>query len=353
MPAAAADFTENSDPINDFLAWAQEFGAADEPMRGRLVAEGLTLARERRAALRDLMHRDPEAALAAGLPWELRRQLPPEFHQHLEQPVSRRANYQVTVSSDFENQRHTVERTTELNGRRYQTFVFGQMTARGTASDLPVNGIALDDVLALADQPGRLLGAAEAAHVRIAASELDPLCAVSGEPANALGDAQVVEIAGEFEQFCQTDHLNLMNAAWSIGANGKWVKQGTEPRGGDDYRALDTWSQGPKTVLFIRVNFPDDLTDPISESAAYETMQNVSDWIVANSYGSSAMITTVTPLLTLPNTKAFYSEVGDGQLLTDARVVARLAGYDTIAFDLDAVRFTKLPGHNYGGKAYV
>lgn len=353
LPPAAADFTENSDPINDFLVWAQEFGAADEPMRGRLVAEGLTLARERRAALRDLMQRDPEAALAAGLPWELRRQLPPEFHQHLEQPVSRRANYQVTVSSDFENQRHTVERTTELNGRRYQTFVFGQMTTRGTASDLPVNGIALDYVLALADQPGRLLGAAEAAHVRIAASELDPLCAVSGEPADALGDAQVVEIAGEFEQFCQTDHLNLMNAAWSIGANGKWVKQGTQPRGGDDYRALDTWSQGPKTVLFIRVNFPDDLTDPISESAAYETMQNVSDWIVANSYGSSAMITTVTPLLTLPNTKAFYSEVGDGQLLTDARVVARLAGYDTTAFDLDAVRFTKLPGHNYGGKAYV
>lgn len=352
LPPAAADFTEDSDPINGFRTWVQAFSAADESMRGGLVAEGLILAQERRAALRDLIQRDPEAALAAGLPWELRRQLPPEFHQHLEQPVSRRANYEVTVSSDFENQRHTVERTTELNGRRYQTFVFGQMMARGTASNLPVNGIALDDVLALAEQPGRLLGAAEAAQVKTSGASLDPLCTVSGTPADAWGDAQVVEIAGEFEQFCQTDHLNLINTAWSRGTNGKWVKKGGASSG-DDYRALDTWSQGPKTVLFIRVNFPDDLTDPIADSAAYETMQNVSDWIVANSYGSSAMITTVTPLLTLPNTKAFYAEVGDGQLLTDARVVARLAGYDTTAFDLDAVRFTKIPGINYGGKAYV
>lgn len=353
LPFAPPAFTESADPIHGFLEWAHAFSTADETKRGRLVAEGLTLARERRVALRELIQRDPEGALAAGLPWELRQQLPPEFHQHLEQPVNAFADYAVTVSSDFENQRHTVERTTELNGRRYQTFVFGQMLARGTASGLPVNGIALDDLLALAGQPGRLLGAAEAAQLAMAATELDPLCAVSGEPADALGDAQIVELAGEFEQFCQTDHLNLMNAAWSVGGNGKWVKTGTKPGGGDDFRALDTWSQGPKTVLFIRVNFPDDLTDPISESAAYAAMQSVSDWIVANSYGSSAMITTVTPLLTLPNTKAFYAQVGDGQLLTDARVVARLAGYDTAAFDLDAVRFTKLPGHNYGGKAYV
>jgi hypothetical protein len=352
LPSSLPALTESIDPIAGFLDWAEQFSAADEATRERLVPAGLTLARERRAALRDLMQRDPAAALAATLSWELRRQLPPEFHQQLEQPVNGRASYEVTVSSDFENQRHTIERTTELNGRRYQTFVFGQLMTHGTASGLPVNGIALDDMLALAEQPGRLLGAAEAAYVKITATSLDPLCSVSGEPADVWGDAQLVEIAGEFEQVCETDHLSLMNAAWSVGGNGKWVKQKTKP-GGDDYRALDTWSQGPKTVLFMRVNFPDDLTDPISDSAAYEAMKNVSDWIVANSYGSSAMITTVTPLLTLPNTKAFYAEVGDGQLLTDARVVARLAGYDTAAFDFDAVRFTKIPGINYGGKAHV
>src|SRR5690606_23598619 len=32
LPPAAADFTENSDPINDFLVWAQEFSTADESM---------------------------------------------------------------------------------------------------------------------------------------------------------------------------------------------------------------------------------------------------------------------------------------------------------------------------------
>ena len=39
--------------------------------------------------------------------------------------------------------------------------------------------------------------------------------------------------------------------------------------------AQDAWTHGNKSVLYIRVNFPDDLTEPISETAAYLAMNGV------------------------------------------------------------------------------
>ncbi len=347
-PGLQVEFPE---PIDQFAEWASQYLLADETAKAGLLETGLALARARSTALRDLIEVDPEKALGAALPWEIRRQLPSNLEPFLERPVNAVANYAVMIADDLENQRREVRREASIAGQTFRAFTFGSLESAGSAGGIPVNGIALGDVVALSPGPVRLLSPAEAQFAKTTLVAADPKCDVSGESTSLSVDEQVVEIAGEIQFVCRSEHASLLNTEWTD-ASGKWLKSGKEGIE-DGPGALDSWSQGPKTVLFIRVNFPDDLTEPISLSDAYTLMNDVNTWIVANSYGSSAMITTVTPLLTLPNTKAFYSQIGDGQLLTDARAVAKQAGYDTADFQLDAVRFTSVPGYSYGGKAYV
>jgi len=62
----------------------------------------------------------------------------------------------------------------------------------------------------------------------------------------------------------------------------------------------DAWTHGTKNVLYMRVNFPDDLTEPLSEAAAYATMDSVNTFYTECSYDLTSLTATVTPLLTLP-----------------------------------------------------
>src|SRR5436190_11063622 len=84
----------------------------------------------------------------------------------------------------------------------------------------------------------------------------------------------------------------------------------------------DTWTQGPKTLLFMRAAFPDDLTEPITESDAYQLMSQVNQWYIEISYNTVSISAQVTPLLILPQTKSWYSANGVESLLEDARTAA-------------------------------
>lgn len=340
------------DAFHRFADWQTGYKSADGGRKRELIRQGISLAKRRLTAMKELIETNPEAAIAESIAADERQQLPPELQQYLETPVNMRATYTVAISDDPANQIQRVYRQAQFGTESFDVYTYGAMAERGTTTNLPINGIAIGNSLAVAESPVRELTPVEAVEAQAEVGTSDPVCAISGTNSPTSPDSHWVEIGGERIFLCGTEHLNLLNHAWTTDANGKWVKtiKGGEP-GNPSVR--DSWSQGPKTVLFIRVNFPDDLSEPISESAAYDLMNNVSSWIVANSYGTSSMITTVTPLLTLPNTKSFYSQVGDGQLLIDARAVARQAGYDTSDYQFDAVRFTQVPGFNYSGQAYV
>ena len=76
----------------------------------------------------------------------------------------------------------------------------------------------------------------------------------------------------------------------------------------------------------MRVNFPDDLTEPISEADAYSAMNEVNRFYVAGSYDTTWLTATVTPLLTVPQTKDWYATAGPFSLLSDARAAAARPG---------------------------
>ena len=70
------------------------------------------------------------------------------------------------------------------------------------------------------------------------------------------------------------------------------------------------------------------------------------------SYDKTSLRTTVIPTVRLPRTAAEYQTIGDGQILTDAQAAARAAGFDPATFNLFIVAFPQM-SFGYSGKARV
>ena len=117
------------------------------------------------------------------------------------------------------------------------------------------------------------------------------------------------------------------------------------------------FSQGRKKLLYIRVAYPDDPTEPVTEAQAYSFMNQVDQFYVDNSYNLVTFITTVTPVLTLPQPKAWYTNAVFSafnflNVFTDARAAATAAGYNDADYDFDIVHSVFLTGFDVGGDAY-
>jgi len=112
---------------------------------------------------------------------------------------------------------------------------------------------------------------------------------------------------------------------------------------------VEGWSTGYKTNLLMRAAYPETLQAPISEaqgSAAAEAAQN---WFSKARYGSLSFMTTVSPVLVLPHSEIWYVKNGGIYgLINDARVAAKLAGFDPANFDFDTVVFNENVPNEFG-----
>jgi hypothetical protein len=264
--------------------------------------------------------------------------------RHFEQRVDGRGSLTVLVGTDFDQNKVEVSRDVLIGDQRYSAFVYGWRRNEMSKSSLPIHGIAVDDKLAVHIDPIRVLDAEEVQAAGINRSEA--ICGVSGNPADSRQQPVAADVGGHIRHFCGIDHFQLVNEQWIAAEGG--------PGGKDGPVVLpDLWTQGPKNLLYMRVNFPDDLSEPISEASAYNVMSGVNSFYVEGSYNTISLITIVTPLLTLPQTKSYYSAAGAGALLSDARQAARDAGFETSSYDRDIVAHTTVPGFDWGGLASV
>jgi hypothetical protein len=342
--AMAADGTSPgpSSPVSQFNDWLDRYFAAPDSIRSGLRAQGEELAARRRGFLFDLIRDHPEAALAAAVPMRLRPLLPESVRSLLEERLSGRGALGVLVATDFDRGVRQVRREVVLNGRQFDAFVYGRRLAQPTRNNVVLHGIAVGNRLAVHANPVRRLEPGEAAP----AATGRELCPVSSRPTKFQGAEALAEVAGRIEQFCAPAHVELLDRRLA-------ADDGLGGEGGEPPLAEDSWSQGPKTCLFMRVAFPDDPAEPITEDGAYVLMDGVNQWFVENSYDTTSIIPTVTPLLLLPQTKAWYGAQGTGRLMADARDAAREAGYDTDNYHWDIVRHGSVPGFNWGGLAFV
>ena len=158
------------DPLAAFEDWLTAWRRAAPSDEARLTSAGVESARRRRAALRELIRRDPEAALAAAVPAGFRSTLPSTIVAELEERIDRRGSWEVAVSCLGGVTR--LERHAVIGERRLEAFTHGRRLQQHTKLGIPLHGIAIDGLGAFSDEPLRLLDDAEKIGTGIPADQI-------------------------------------------------------------------------------------------------------------------------------------------------------------------------------------
>jgi hypothetical protein len=340
-----------------FADWCRRYIAASSPQeRAALRAEGVALARERRVALAKLIQSNPDRALELAVPIGLRRALPKDVVSLIEERVSARGSLEVFGALPEPGQDGKVTplfRVAKIADQSYDAFVYGRRLGEPTRWNIPLQGIAVDRLLAVHEDPVRLLEPEEAAD--FAALSKEALCAVSGNPSTFNGQPTSVELAGEVLFLCGTNHLTQLNAS-VIAAAGDTV-----PTGGfaiDDPQA-STWTEGEKKIIVIRVDFPDLAGISLTETGITNLINGLDGFYREMSFARASFArlgagSDYTPVFRMPHNASYYGTNNYYDTLrSDARSAATTAGYTLGSFDRDLICFGAIPGWSWAGLGYI
>ena len=357
---AIEDVTEwpvnRAETFEKFRAWqAQYRAAANNP---GLEAEGVQLAKARRAAMARWIERDPEFALAQAVGPDARRELPAAVLAELERWIEGKGGLEVVIKCGPDvKQAEQVSRKVRVGGEEFTAFVYGRRLAQSTRYDLPIHGVAVADRLALHSSPVRQLEPGETRERGLAAQGIH--LETGGEVATATSpmDAFAIESKLLAREKGRGPYPAGQTAAGRVPAG--------LPPGTAAFPPSPGWSLGPKRVLIIFVDFSDDVGALMTTNAAHQVMTNVNQFYLDNSQGQTSIQPTYFPItLRLPQTKAAYAGLDP---MTDLRVDSLAAArtydqqngntgaFNPDNFDLDISVFTDITGANYGfaGLAFV
>jgi hypothetical protein len=140
-----------------FDTWRESYLRAAPRERAALLAEGRTLAAERRAAMKELIQIDPAVALSLALPASARAGLPPEITDLLETLVNAQGRLMTRVSCALDHEAdpaaaasphaHEVRHQVEIDGRDYDAFVSSPQERSMELSS--IEGVSVDEVIAV------------------------------------------------------------------------------------------------------------------------------------------------------------------------------------------------------------
>jgi hypothetical protein len=103
---------------------------------------------------------------------------------------------------------------------------------------------------------------------------------------------------------------------------------------------------GEKKFLFMRVEYPGDTTEVLTEEGVLRRAELVKDAFLRNSYGRVRIEYDVTPVLTMPHPRSYYE--GKDPLVTpalirrDASAMARLTGFPLEDYDREIIYSAKI-----------
>jgi hypothetical protein len=304
---------------------------ADTP----LAMEGESRAIARRSAMAALIASDPELALRKAIPFSSRQRLPASIVEHLEERVSGVATFEVIAHLNDEGARSGpgIERFVTLNGRTYTAHVYGRRWTQGTMENIPLHGIAVGDAMAVHESPVRVLEAGEAADPSLPAPSGGGACPVSNDAADP---GIAIQVGADVYSLCQESHVAQVESELIANEAGDGARQLASTDG------IPARAQGLKRVLFMRITFPGDREESLSEEQAHSLMTQANAFLIENSYGQLSLEATITPVLALPMPKQWYTSKSEsakmGAFLRDARAAAKAAGFAPSDYDLDLVQ---------------
>ncbi len=344
-PVREPDFAK----IDAFNGWLDRWAAAEADDRDALLEEGAKLAAERRSEFKALIAADPRLALEQAVPRVVRQDLPAGIVQSLEEPVSATGDYNVYLGRPGPGEEMPAGGLTlryfEARGMSYKARVFGEMLPVMSRKKIPLRGVAVDREFAVAESPVRPLEVGEKIP---AGTVVEDVCPVSGESTEELAsgeavteDSPTVEVGERIITLCNGAHVTVLDEKY------RTLVQASGPGGPaffmDAFPGTSSRAIGNFRCLYIRATYPDQMAPPNTEDQAVADMRNTTRFFLESSYGKMTTTATVTPLITLPQTLAWYiakdSEVdGLGTMQTQARAEARKLGYDPSQYNCIIVR---------------
>jgi len=345
--------TIDTAPIDAFDAWLAGGNLAES------LAQGEQLARARRAALKDLIQLDPKAALEKAVPYARRLELPEQIVALLETPVSTTASLVVEQACGGPGGISWRQKWLTLGHKRVRAFTYGSRAEVMTKEKLSVHGIAIDDVMAMWDDPLREWSPEEVAdhgHTgRIAQLGRRLLEIRSDEALEAARQRlrETEETLGPIALPAYRDlALGHMDGMFPIAMqNGDGSSNDLPPI------AFSPATEGAKTMLYIRARFANEApgSEPIALATAQANQTGAENFWRDNSYGKSSLTTTYTTVVTLPSNGSAYVN-NFNQLLIDARqaAIAANANWNFNNFDFHTVVTNNVPGgFGYTGVAQL
>ncbi len=313
--------------LTKFNQWRQKFQSeADPGQKAKLLSQGIELAKRRKVALSKMIENSPADVFQNVLPPLAIKSLPETVRAHLESHVETMGTYEVIHTCGGEGNVCRIERFVKAHGKRYQAYVYGRRLEQTTKFNMPIRGVALDEKIALHHRPLRVI------------KKLGK--------GNASSSLQAI-VGGLTKSFKDQNDLY----AYEKGQTAAEMRVG--PRMTADLDEPNPWTHGHKKVLFIRVDFSDMAGEPISEGSARNLVDNtVNNFFKDNSYNKTSMSADVTPVLRMPETKAFYLANGRHRLWSAAENEAKANGYDLADYDRWIIGFKRIYS-GWAGVAYV
>ena len=341
---------ERSHVFKEFDEWLRAFAEKGFKAEASETNVGEELARRRIQILRETAQNDPQAALENSLSAEKLDRLPSVIAENSEKRISAYGDFLVYAIDEIDRETGMMtgartERFVVINGKQYEAYVYGRRLSMTTKYNIPLQGIVIGNAIVLDESPARLMSPEELAD------EPKPQ---DGTAAQIGGKLVYFRDRGEFDEFTrrQIEWESKIQPALSD-AEAAQKDAITAPG--------STWTEGAKTVLVIRVDFSDrpgepvdHYNQPLTASRAQNLISNeVSPFYINNSYNKTLMTPTVTPVVRLPQTLAYYAQGYYNTMLADARAAARAAGYETNNFNLDLVAFSYTPSIGWAGIAAI
>ncbi len=331
-------------------AWAENYREASAAEKLALEKEGIALAAERRIVLRDLIQTDPERALKLAVPVAVRRILPESVSSLLEERVSGRGDLNVLgalAEPGKENLVVPTFRTATFGEVEYSAFVYGRRLGEPTKKNIPLNGIVVGNFFAVNEKGVRILETTEVEQIQKTA---EVVCSISGEKTTQHQDETVVDVGGEIVFLCQRAHAEVLNE--------KIVAADSGVASGADIQA-SLYTEGQKSLIAIRVDFPDLVGVPFSDTTGTNLISGLNGFYSESSYGRAGFAlvgqgSDYTPTFRMPTNASYYGTNNlYNQLRTDARNAATAAGYVLDNYNFDLICMGSVPGFNWSGLGYV
>ncbi|MBI3192576.1 MAG: hypothetical protein HYZ36_07920, partial [Pedosphaera parvula] len=206
--------------LSRFRDWAGRYAKASAEERAAMLQLGGALALERRDIMMDLIKHHPKEALKQALPYGVRKTMPPEILALLEVPVSGRGDF-TSYCAYQQRAGGGVSREAEINGRTYDAYIYGARMQQWSLRAAALWGVALDDQLALAESPLRILDTDEAKDV-VAAGKVpaDSTCPLCAKPSAAQNQPTLGDYGRDILSFDTAAHAKTYVRVFALGSSG-------------------------------------------------------------------------------------------------------------------------------------